>query len=134
MKQIGILLLSLFLFSNCAFTQSEETFPPDWVSNPPKSKRTFYAVGYGQSRSQSIATNKSQMNAFAEMAMMVCPIGVSVTKEKEDEKKSTNETRKKTVVNITLSDVTIEKKAIQQDEDDRRHPWNDQVPRYRAVR
>ena len=117
MKQICMLFLSLFLFSNCAFTQSEETFPPDWVSNPPKSKRTLYAVGFGQSRNESVAIDKSRVNAFAEMAMLVGPTEVSSKKKTENTEKENIQKQEKANVNITLTDITIEKKAIKQDED-----------------
>ncbi|MDD4745920.1 MAG: LPP20 family lipoprotein [Salinivirgaceae bacterium] len=117
MKQLCLLLLSLFIFSNCAFTQSEETFPPDWVSNPPKSKHTLYAVGFGQSRNETVAIDKSRLNAFAEMAMLVGPTEVSSKEEKKSTKKESHEKENKANVDITLTDITIEKKAIEQDED-----------------
>ena len=117
MKHIGLILVNLFLFSSCTFSQTEDTFPPEWVKNPPKSRRTIYAVGFGQSRNQTIATDKARLNAFAELAYSIGPTNISstnITEENADTKES-----KKNIssVNLTLKDITIEKKAVDQDEE-----------------
>ncbi len=117
MRNVFTILTALILVSNCISAQSSDIFPPKWVNNPPKAKRQkVYAIGYGQSLSQTIANEKARMNAFNELAQLIGPTEVQARQEPAGKDTTATAKLEKTKVEATLTDVVIVERASRQNE------------------
>jgi len=111
-----IIILMLFLVSASAYAQDFVNAFPEWYNNPPQTKKHFYGVGKGESRTIEIAEQKALLEAKASIAEQVEPAKVKEIKKTTKAKggKINEEIIQQKVIEVELSDVKVLKKVFMQ--------------------
>lgn len=106
----------LFLVSASAYAQDFVNAFPEWYNNPPQTKKHFYGVGKGESRTIEIAEQKALLEAKASIAEQVEPAKVKEIKKTTKAKggKINEEIIQQKVIEVELSDVKVLKKVFMQ--------------------
>lgn len=114
-----ILLFTFLLTTFGSFAQSSADSIPDWVNNPPKSKKFFYSVGVGKSAMIDVAERKAILDANIKLAEMVEPAKVEkIRKNRQSSGGATiEETIQREVVSVVLQGVSTIKRASFQKDD-----------------
>lgn len=109
-------LLIFLFFATVANAQYFSNEIPEWFNNPPQSKKYFYGVGKGESRTIEVAEQKALLEAKACIAEQAEPAKVKEVKKISKSKggKTNEELIQQKVVNAELTDVKVLKKIFMQ--------------------